>query len=1328
MTKSVSSNSRKNNDREVKEETAREVMVIGIGASAGGLQALTSLFNSVPNDSVAYVIVQHLSSEHRSLLRQMVAQQSVLEVVEAQQDMPVEVNKVYVIPHNKELIINHNHLQLCDKASLDRSKTIDTFFRSLAADKDHQAVGIVLSGTGSDGTEGVVAIKKAGGIVMVQDPATAKFEDMPRNAINTGYADYILSPEEMPQAIGNLVKEPHNGDGETELVNHETESSFLLILDMIHERSGIDFSNYKRPTIIRRISRRMALTNIVGLIDYLDYLQLHPEEVEILSKDLLIGVTKFFRDEEAYKVLANEVIPVLIDMKNFNGQLRVWVAGCSTGEEAYSLAILIREYMDIVKKELEVKIFASDIDREALDFAGKGVYPLSSLSGVSKDRLQRYFVKEDGKYRINQRVRRMVIFAPHNVINDPPFSKVDLVTCRNMLIYLNPVLQKKVIDKFHYGLLAGGYLFLGSSESIGDQKSFVEVNKKWKIYCNAEPTYAFSMDTLSGSGLNRKSRVTTAPALVREQSPRQLVQNSFSDLLNETILEEYGYAAVFIDEHYDVLHGVGRFKNFLDLPEENFTFNLLKLVPHDLSGSLATTLRKATRDKEKVSVRGIQVRNGNIMRSVNVVVKPYLADKKLVQKFILVLFAEDSPAVQLEAGEAMRFNESRNDERLKEMEVELQHTKEDLQTVVEELETSNEELQSTNEELLSSNEELQSTNEELQSLNEELHTINAEHQYKIKALVELDDDLNNYFRSTNIGQIFVDRQLIIRKYTPIATNLINLIESDIGRSINHISNNLRYEHLIEDTRRVISDSITIEKEVQDKNGTWYQMRILPYITQERSIDGAIIIFIQINELKNLQLLHAGILDSSPSVIIALKAIRNNRKAVTDFNIRVANHTAQEFFNCSEDSLIGRKIRESFPQLFDKGTMENLVQTVETGELVNMNKELVWQEEQLWVHLVAVKFDDGLVLTLHNITENVLYERAMRQQQEETKENAERFRTLVEAVPHITWTNKPNGESESFNEYWFRYTGLTAEESAGWGWEKAFHPDDLKKFLPVYKKSMKTGDVFTAQARILRKADKQYRCHLLKDVPIRNEAGEITLWIGTATDIQDHKDAEESNVRLQLSQQRELLNVILQTQEEERSRISEALHNGLGQILYAAKLNLSSILTDKESLTKDSAKAKENVEQLLTQGIKITRDISFELTPAVLKEFGLKTAVEEVISRMSSSHLKISSKITGLGKKLNYNVSISLYRIIQELLNNIVKHSKATLATVELTSKKEGITLHVTDNGIGIDRKQLDRIKGRGLSSIQKRVELLEGNMEVKAQPGKGTSVLIHCKV
>jgi len=1322
---SIKENSEEENaSPDKKKFRVKDPYIVGIGASAGGLQALDSLFSNVPRDSVAYVIVQHLAPEHRSLITDILSRHSHLKFLEAYQNQSVEVNHVYIIPPGKFLTIKNNQLQLSDRSpDNSNARTIDTFFKSMALDKGLKAIGVILSGTGTDGTEGVLAIKKAGGLVLVQDPDTAKFDGMPRSAINAGLADQVLPPEMMPDTIFDFVKvSPLAAQMKASL--HTQDPSFLHILENVRERTGLDFNNYKQPTLIRRISRRMAQCNIDSLANYLDYLHLHSEEADVLSKEFLIGVTKFFRDPEAFDILSQQIIPAILTDKSLSDTLRIWITACSTGEEAYSMAILVREQLDKIKNEVEVKIFASDIDREALDFAGAGLYPESSLADMSAERRENFFIPEDGKYRVTQRIRRMVIFAQHNVINDPPFSRMDLISCRNMLIYLSPVLQKKVLSKFHYALNVGGYLFLGPSETLGDMNNFLEVHKKWKIYQNTTQSGALGLEGFISPGTNFRKAETVAPIRNRESQPRQKGQNRLTETLNDAILEEFAFAAVYLDENYDLIHGYGDYTKFVTLPDRQFTFNILKLVPQDLALELGALLRKAEQHKEKIVANGLPVRDGDTLRNINVVIKPYLSDEKNFDRFILVLFSENKEQVNFLEEPRVARNEIHYETRVHELEVELQIIKEDLQSVVEELETANEELQSTNEELLSSNEELQSANEELQSLNEELVTINAEHQYKIKILMELDDDLNNFFRSTDIGQIYVDSHLIIRKFTPAATQQINLIEGDVGRSILQITHNINYSGFTNDILEAVKNTSIIEREVQDNQGKWYLMRILPYITQDRLVDGAIIVFININELKNLHLLQASILDSSPNAILAIKAVRNNLNIVVDFTCTLLNIKAEELLSVSESELANKLLSKAYPNLLQDGLFDQYLKVVNTGELLDLEQfQPNVQEAGRWLHLMGVKQDDGVVLTLQDITRRKNYEHQLLKQQEEIRGNAERFRILLEAVPHITWTNNPAGENLSFNDYWYKYTGISDEESRGWNWTKPFHPDDLVTIVPDYNDCLKTGRVHNVQARILRYADKQYRWHLIKDVPIRDETGEITMWVGTATDIQEQKDAQEVAIQLRLQQQKEILATILKTQEAERIRISEGLHNGLGQILYASKLNLLELSTTSAP----QKKAKANIENLLDEAITATRNISFELTPSILKDFGMKTALEELIRRISSKKLTISCDVVGFEDRPSYEIELALYRIIQELLNNMLKHAQATEAFIEIINQPDEVQLHVQDNGVGFDMRMLDQGTGLGLNSIRNRVQLLNGSLHVDSRKEQGTAFRIEIK-
>jgi len=591
--------------------------------------------------------------------------------------------------------------------------------------------------------------------------------------------------------------------------------------------------------------------------------------------------------------------------------------------------------------------------------------------------------------------------------------------------------------------------------------------------------------------------------------------------------------------------------------------------------------------------------------------------------------------------------------------------------------------------------------------------------------MELDDDLNNFFRSTDIGQIYIDSQLVIRKFTPAAMQQINLIEGDVGRSILQITHNIQHPGFITDILEAIKQTVVIEREVQDTQGNWYLMRILPYITQDRLIDGAIILFININELKSLHSMQASILDSSPYAILALKAIRNNLNIIVDFTCPLLNNKAQEFLAVTENGLINKPLSKAYPFLLHNGLFEHYIQVINNGHALDIEHfQPLSEGSGRWVRLSAAKLNDGLVISLQDITKRKSYEQQLLNQQAEIKASAERFRTLLEAVPHITWTNKPNGENISFNHYWHEYTGFTEEESSGWGWTKPFHPDDLKIILPDYEESLKTGKTHAAQARILRRADQQYRWHLIKDVPIRNEQGEITMWVGTATDIQEQKDAEEANIKLRLQQQKQILKTILETQEGERKNISEALHNGLGQLLYAAKLNL-------DDLKLEGAKQKEvkqQVNTLITEAIATTRNISFELTPTVLRDFGLQSAIEEFVNRIAGSKLKITCDFEGMDAHLDDLAEISLYRIIQELLNNIIKHSEATEASIELIKEENRVYLRVQDNGKGFKNPIQTKRKGMGLSSIRNRVDLLEGKLKIDSRPNKGTVFEIKFKI
>ncbi len=932
--------------------------MVGIGASAGGLEAINELFDNMPSATgFSFVVVQHLSPDHKSLMGELLSKHTDMQVIEAKEAMQVQPDHIYLIPTGKIITIRNGLLKLETKARDHSPNTaIDTFFTSLATDQGEKAIGIILSGTGTDGTKGIQAIKNAGGTVVVQDPATAQFDDMPNSGIGTGYADIISAPETIPQDLLEFIEEAPLLRSFSALSNQE-EAILLDILELVYKNTSHDFSNYKRPTINRRLSKRMAERNIRSLHDYYQYLLGNTEEIRKLCKEFLLHVTKFFRDQEAFTSLRPVILKDILAKKEKGDTIKAWVVACSTGEEAYSIAMMFDECMDELKMyDSDVKIFATDISQEVIETASRGLYTEDQVSSVSPERLKRFFVKEAAGYRVSTALRKMIVFAKHDVTRDPPFSKIDLLTCRNMLIYMNPLLQKNILQKFHFALNDNGYLFLGSSENIGVLKDVMgEVDKKWKIYkCVSKVKVAY-LESFS----NPSEKVLHAPAIVANSKN---ALNNLSEIFKNTLLEEYDYAGIFIDRDFDVKQAIGNFKNFIDFPETTFNFNLLKMVPPDLAIALSAGIRNAIKNNERVVQRNIKVQTGNTERNITAIIKPYLIQKNYLQPFIFIVLKEEELA-QKRSISTTFTKEEYTSERIAELEQELKDTKENLQALVEEVESANEELQSSNEEIISSNEELQSTNEELQSLNEELHTVNAEHQLKIKELVELNDDLNNYFRNTDIGQILVDSNMTIRKFTPAATAQVNLIASDIGRSIVDISTNIGNLNFINDIKKVMQDQRPVEKEISVDNDKVYLMRIAPYLKQNKTTDGVVINFVDITDVKNLNNLMSAVFNSATSGITGMKAIRNAQHEITDLEYITANDTARQLLGLS--AIVGHTYKELFGDT-EQETFKKYVQVVETGEPTAF--EYCNNNTDRWLESIAIKMMDGLVVTLNDIND------------------------------------------------------------------------------------------------------------------------------------------------------------------------------------------------------------------------------------------------------------------------------------------------------------------------------------------------------------------------
>ena len=845
--------------------------IVGIGASAGGLAAFEAFFSGMPADTdpgMAFVLVQHLAPDHKSILTDLIRRYARMQVFEVQDGMVVQINCVYIIPPNCDMAFLNGALQLLEPAApRGRRLPIDFFFSSLAQDQRERAIGIVFSGTGSDGTLGVRAIKAEGGMVMVQNPSSTEFDGMPRSAIATGLVDYELPAAEMPAQLIAYVAHAPGKFGRTETTSPpKVEGAMKKIFILLRARTGHDFSQYKPSTILRRIERRMTVHHIDSIETFVKFLQQTPAEVEALFRDLLIGVTNFFRDPEAFKVLEEQVIPKLFDGKPAGTVIRVWSTGCSTGEEAYSLAILLQEHLEMLNSIYKVQLFATDIDSRAIAKARAGLYPASIANDLSPQRLERFFSAEpDGSaFCIHKNIRDMVVFSEQDVIKDPPFSKLDLISCRNLLIYMGAALQKKLIPLFHYSLKPGGILFLGTSETVGEfDELFTVLDRKSKLYKRQADTHGAHRAALG--------RFLTPRALIdaglehTAAKPVSPVKLPLRELTEQALLHQIAPAAALVNGQGDILYLHGRTGMYLEpAPGEAGINNILKMAREGLRRELTTALHKAAATHELIRCPGLLVKTNGHFTPVNLTVRPVAPSPAAVTEapLYLVILEEASPLTLDPAQAATQPAIARSGpntdadaritalhEELRSKEEYLQAANEELETSIEELRSSNEEMQSVNEELQSTNEELETSKEEMQSVNEELATVNAELQIKVVDLSRASNDMKNLLAGTGIGTVFMDHNLRILRFTPAASQIINLILSDTGRPIAHIVSNLvGYDSLVADTQAVLDTLVPKEVDVQTTNGNWYTMRILPYRTLDNVIEGAVISFIDISEI------------------------------------------------------------------------------------------------------------------------------------------------------------------------------------------------------------------------------------------------------------------------------------------------------------------------------------------------------------------------------------------------------------------------------------------------------------------------------------------------
>lgn len=920
------------------EGKAKPFLIVGIGASAGGFEAFGEFLQHLPKEpGMAFVLVQHLDPKHKSHLHRLLGQYSKLPVLQATDELEVQPDRIYVIPENSNLTIAEGKLRLWPrKASEIPPMPIDLFFRSLAHEQQSRAIGVVLSGTGSDGTLGLDAIKGEGGITFAQDDQSSKFHGMPGSAIASGTVDFILSPGRIAQELTRIARHPLVGRptpagakalaeaSELERLLRESPDEITTLFRLLRSRAGVDFSLYKQSTIKRRIIRRMVLHKKETLGQYLGVLESNPGELDALFHDLLINVTSFFRDPKTYSVLKTKIFPRILKARPDEGPLRLWVCGCATGEEAYSLAMVLVEFLDRNRSHRSAQIFATDISNTGVEKARAGIYPANIQQDVSPDRLRRFFIKVNGNYQVHKSIRDMCVFARQNVLSDPPFSNLDLVSCRNVLIYFGPILQRRIIPLFHYALRSTGFLLLGSSETIGPSaEHFALLDRKHKIYLKKNSNLRTGSEVLPATP--KRDAAPSAAAAGRGTKPQDLPEHI--DLL----LREFSPATVVVNSQMEVVHFRGRTGIFLEHAPGSASLSLFKMLRESLSVSVRAAISRATRQDSLVRHTGIEFRSQGALYDVTVEVVPFRIEPLEERYFAVVFHSTSMPATSASTAEKEPAGRgsARLRRELQKAKTELLATRESMQSIIEEQEGTNEELKSANEEIQSSNEELQSTNEELetakeelQSTNEELTTLNEELQNRNAELSCAINDLQNLLASVNLAILMVGSDLTIRRFTPVAERLFNLIPTDIGRRLTDMSRSIQFPDLNKMIQQVIEDLRIVEREIKepgrplvikDRDGHWYLLRIRPYRTHENKIEGVVIILIDIDELRQTLGVAMGMV-RQPLLLLGV-----------DLKVRSANQSFLHAFGLTSDKTVGHSIYELADKQWDLPQMHTLLE-------------------------------------------------------------------------------------------------------------------------------------------------------------------------------------------------------------------------------------------------------------------------------------------------------------------------------------------------------------------------------------------------------------------
>lgn len=1328
------------------QEKPKDFLIVGIGASAGGIQAMQEFFRMVPeNSNMAYVVILHLSPDHDSQLASVLQQETSIPVLQVTVKTVIKPDHIYVVPPDRHLTIEDDYIAVLPNLNIEeRRAPVDIFFRSLADQHGPRAISVILSGTGANGSMGLKRIKERGGATYVQNPREAEFNEMPRNAIATDLVDDVLNVGEMPSRI--IAYRDSIGtvqiSEETEKPPEPQQQALREIFTQLRVRTGHDFSNYKRPTLLRRIERRINVHNLPDLASYIAFLQEHPDETQALLKDLLISVTNFFRDAKAFSGLEERIVPAIFAGKTSEDQVRIWVAGCATGEEAYSIAMLCAEQVATIFDAPKVQIFASDIDEAAIATAREGLYTLNDAADVSPERLRRFFNRDGDGYRVRREIREMILFAHHNFLKDPPFSKLDLVTCRNVLIYLNSTAQDRVLQTFHFALKLKGYLFLGSSESVNGTDLYTVNSRDHHIFQAREVTPRSYPVPESVPQFNFPKIDNMLKQDERESRNPRI---SFGEL-HQKMLEQYAPPSVVVNEEYEIVHMTERAGQYFEFAGGEPTQNLLKLIRPQIRLELRSALYQAVQNKTVIEARNIKLMVNGEQQSLDIQVRPTLDGRDIAKGFILIIFkpgqetSQESTTVKVASDEPLA---RQLEEELTGVKAQLRSAIEHHEYQAEELKASNEELQAMNEELRSAAEELETSKEELQSINEELRTVNQELKVKIEEIGVASNNLQNLVNSANVGTIFLDRNFAIRLFTPAILDIFNLKTSDYGRPVTDITNKLQYDGLVKDAETVLEKLTAVEREVTTIDNRFFMMRLLPYRTAEDRINGVVVTFFDITarreseealrraeekyrlqleqevadrtrELRENYALLQTIYDTTLIGMSVFVPVRDANDKVRDFRVISVNKKMEHDYG--RKNMNGQLHSELFPDNIQIGLFNLMIDTNETGEPGQMEYKYTFEGIDSWYSTMFVKGEDLLVSTNLDITE--------RKRLEEKRLRAFALLQQSEELAGIgTWDYDLITGDFTGSERIYRLFDLPKGETLS--------PDIYLEHVTKASRAkaerlvahIRAGDEDFEETIEIDVSGKVKVVHL-KVTVVKDDLGHPARVLGVDMDITAMQEAEQKLRQMEARQQQEILQVTLSAQEEERRRISESLHNGVGQVLYGTRVSMNNLTIEMATEKPDKFnECKAYTADLLSTSIKDIRRISHDLMPTVLAEFGLNAAIKEVCEQLQNG-IQFNYQVSIGTVKLENFLELAVFRTVQELMTNVVKHSQATNADVEVIVDGAEVLILVTDNGKGMPLDQNEN-SGIGLRSIRNKVDLLKGSLDIESTVGKGTKIKVR---